>query len=140
MKHPAIGWNLTALSLPLPLSKRPVTYLDTNALSDISQLRDPAGQIPGIEQVRRDLCSFASRRTIAVGQWLFSELAFLEDHERRADFLADMAFVGQLQFLQILRPSGDMGRREVKAFLTGGELNPVISTSLHSTIKDRALD
>lgn len=139
MKRANFGRNLAAISGAVLFPKLPTTYLDTNALSDLSRLRNPAGKIPGIEQVRRDLCSFAAKRTIAVGQWLFSEMAGFENGDGRADFLADMAFVSQLQFLQIFRSSADMRRREVVAFLQRGELNPVIATSLPSLHDDTTL-
>lgn len=96
-------------------------------------------KIEGIEQVSRELRSFASKRNIALGQWLFSELAGYESGERRADFLADMTFVEQLQFLQVFHPSGEMRRREVQAFFRGDKVHPVVATWLPSTIQDRSI-
>jgi hypothetical protein len=139
VKHVAFGRNLTSLPGLLPLQTRRVTYLDTNAVSHLSRWQERAADITGIEEVRRDLCSSASKRTIALGQWFFSELAGFENGESRADFLADMAFVEQLQFLQIFRSSSDMRRLEVKAFLQGNKPNPVLVTWLPSTVDDPAL-
>jgi hypothetical protein len=48
VRLPPLGRDLTSLPAVLPLQKRPVTYIDTNALSDISRLRDDAALIPGI--------------------------------------------------------------------------------------------
>lgn len=109
-------------SLPWLMSLRPrrVSYLDTNAVSNLSRWQERASHIDGINKVRQDLCSFASRRTVAVGQWLFSELAFLEDHtRRRQDFIADMSFVNELQFLQLVRSSGEMIELEKASFENG---------------------
>lgn len=136
MKHPAFGRNLTSLPGVLPLHTRRVTYLDTNALSDLSRWRDRAPHIEGIEQVSRELCSFASKRTIALGQWLFSEISYLEQGLGRDDFLADMQFINQLQHLEIFRASGEMMKLEVEAFIGRVEVNPAISNALPRPFDD----
>jgi len=133
------GRNLTVLPGLLSLYRRPVTYLDTNTVSDLARWRDRRPDVDSIEQVVRNLCSFASKRTIALGQWLFSEMAGYEGGARRPNFLADMGFVEQLQFLQIFRPSGEMRRLEIEAFFRGVEVNPVIATWLPSTTTDPEL-
>lgn len=63
MKRRLLTRALTALPRLRPLYRRPVTYLDTNALSDLSRWRERASHIDGIEQVRCELCSCASKRT-----------------------------------------------------------------------------
>jgi hypothetical protein len=106
---------------------RPVSYLDTNVVSNLSRWEERAPHIEGIEQVRRSICSYGSKRTIAVGQWLFSELAFLEDHQRRRHhFMADMSFVNEIQFLHLVRPSGEMIELEKAGFEQGRRPNPFI--------------
>jgi hypothetical protein len=118
------------------MRERPVTYLDSNAVSDLARLRPQAAKIPGIAKVRAALCSEASRRTIALGQWLFSELSYIEQGNKRDDFLADMQFVNQLQHLQIFRASGEMMRLEVEAFSRSLKVNPVIGTALPRPLDD----
>lgn len=136
MKHPAFGRNLTSLPGVLPLQRRSIAYLDTNTVSNLSRWQERVPQIEGVKQLRRDLCSFASRRTIALGQWLFSELSYIEQGKRRADFLADMHFVNQLQFIQIFRSSGEMMRLEVEAFMRRVEVNPAIANALPRPLDD----
>lgn len=118
------------------MHERPVTYLDSNAVSDLARLRPQAAKIDGIEKVRAELCSDASKRTIALGQWLFSELSYIEQGKKRDDFLADMSFVNQLQHLRIFRASGEMMRLEVEAFQRGLVVNPAIAEALPRPIDD----
>jgi hypothetical protein len=66
-------------------------------------------------------------------------MAGYESGKGRAAFLADMAFVEQLQFLQVFRATGDMRRREVAGFFQGGRVDPVAATRLPLTIDDSAL-
>ena len=121
------------------MQKRRVTYLDTNAVSDLSRWRERATHIEGVEAVRRDLCSCAAKRTIALGQWVFSEMAGFESGDRRTNFLSDLAFVEEVQFLHVFRSSGDMMQREVVAFFNGDHVDPVISKVLPATIEDPTL-
>jgi hypothetical protein len=130
MKRSKFGRRLTAIPRELLNPRLPIAYLDTNALSDLSRLRDGAAQIKDVERVRQDLCSFASRRIVAVGQLLFSEMAFMDTGERREDFEADMTFLKQLQFLKIVKPSGDVMRLEVECFLQGLEPIPFIDADV----------
>jgi hypothetical protein len=115
------------------------TYLDSNTVSDLVLLRPRASQLDAIQDVRRDLCSASSPRTIVLGQWLFSELSFLENGDRRANFLAHMEFLQSLAFIQIVHPPGDMKRLEVEAFLRRDELDPVRATKLPSVNHDTEL-
>jgi hypothetical protein len=106
------------------MRKRRVTYLDTNAVSDLSRWRERATHIEGVETVRRDLCSCAAERTIALGQWVFSEMAGVESGDRRTDFLSELAFIEEVQFLHVFRSSGDMMRREIASFFNRHSVAP----------------
>jgi hypothetical protein len=118
---PSIHWLISS-------QRRPVAYLDTNVVSNLSRWQERAPHIEGLGQVRRSLCSYGSKRTIAVGQWLFSELAFLEDHQRRRHhFIADMSFVNEIQFLHLVRSSGEMIELEKTGFEKGLRPNPFMS-------------
>jgi hypothetical protein len=139
MKRAAFGRNLTSLPGLLPMYKRPVTYLDTNAVSDLSRWEERAPHIDGIEQVRRDLCSFASKRTIALSQWLFSEMAGFENGRRREKFEADMTFVNDLQHLKVLRAAGEMMQHEVECFLTRRQVDPYINLARPISFNDPQL-
>lgn len=102
------------------------TYFEMNTLSNISQLRDDVGCIPGIDVVRRDLLSPRSKRTIVVSQHLLTEMAGYESSERRPFFEEDMAFLNQLALLKVFRAQGDLMSLEVQRAATGREFNPFI--------------
>jgi hypothetical protein len=63
-------------------------------------------------------------------------MSLFEDGVRREDFLRDMAFVNELQFLRIFRSSGEMMRLEVEGFLRGLAPIPFISADLPMALDD----
>lgn len=138
MKHPTYR-DFTALPMVLPMYRRPVTYLDTNAVSDLSRWQERVRHIRGIEAVQHDLTTFASKRTIAVSQWLFSEMAGFENGKRRDKFEVDMTFVNDIQHLKVLQPAGDMMRLEVESFLTRRPINPFIDIERPISFNDPKL-
>jgi hypothetical protein len=97
-----------------------------NTLSDLSQLRDHAAHIAGIDEVRRELLSSGSKRTIVVSQHLLSETAGYENSVRRPFFEADMGFLNSIPNLMVVKGQGELMNLEVNAFLTRQTLAPFI--------------
>lgn len=105
------------------LPRLPVTYVDTNVLSDVSRRRTD------LEDVRRNLCSFASKRIIAIGELVFAELSTIECGAGKHDFDTDRDFVNkQLQFRRLVKPPGELMRTEVEACLMGRAPDPFVDT------------
>lgn len=97
------------------------------ALSNVSQLRDRVAGIPGIDEVRRELLSSASKRTVVMSQHLLSEMAGYESSKRRPYFEADMALLNSLPFLKVLKAQRDLSRLEIQRAMTGREFDPFIN-------------